>query len=104
MIYSEHEKAKIEAIGLKKSFLNSENRSIVALDDLNLAIKEKEFAVIVGPSGCGKSTFLYMAAGFVKPTAGQILLDGMEIKMPGPDRGFVFQEFTLFPWLDVMGI
>lgn len=100
---SEAVEAKITAVGLKKVFVDSENRSIVALGDLNLEIKENEFAVIVGPSGCGKSTFLYMVAGFESPTDGQILLDGRKVTQPGPDRGFVFQEFALFPWLDVMG-
>ena len=103
MIDSGAGQAKIAAIGLKKVFIDSENRSIVALDNLNLEIKENEFGVIVGPSGCGKSTFLYIAAGFEKPTGGQILLDGKKITQPGPDRGFVFQEFALFPWMNVMG-
>ena len=103
MIHSEGSQAKIAAIALKKVFTDSENKSVVALDGLNLEIKEKEFAVVVGPSGCGKSTFLYIAAGFEKPTGGQILLSGNPIVRPGPDRGFVFQEFALFPWMNVMG-
>lgn len=103
MIHSGAGQAKIAAIGLKKVFIDSENRSIVALDALNLEVKEREFTVIVGPSGCGKSTFLYITAGFEKPTDGQILLNGKKITQPGPDRGFVFQEFALFPWMNVMG-
>lgn len=103
MIHPGAGQAKIAAIGLEKVFTDSENRKVVALDNLNLEIKEKEFAVIVGPSGCGKSTFLYIAAGFEKPTGGKILLNGEEITRPGPDRGFVFQEFALFPWMNVMG-
>ncbi len=95
--------AKIAAIGLRKVFTDSENRSTEALDGLDLEIRDKEFAVILGPSGCGKSTFLYIVAGFEKPTGGQILLNGNPIVRPGPDRGFVFQEFALFPWMNVLG-
>ena len=76
---------------------------VTALDDINLQISEGEFNVIIGPSGCGKSTLLYMLAGFEPPTAGLILLDGAEIKKPGPDRGFVFQDYALFPWKTVLG-
>ncbi|NIP67007.1 ATP-binding cassette domain-containing protein, partial [Candidatus Bathyarchaeota archaeon] len=76
---------------------------MVAIQDLNLRVEEKELTVIVGPSGCGKSTFLYMVAGFEKPTSGKILLDGKPITKPGPDRGFVFQEFVLYPWRTVLG-
>ena len=95
-------KTKIKIINLRKVFENG-GRRVVAIDNLNLDIKEKEFTVIVGPSGCGKSTLLYLIAGFEKPTSGQILLDGKPIEGPGPDRGFVFQEFALYPWRTVLG-
>ena len=75
---------------------------VKAIENLNLSIKENEFTVLVGPSGCGKSTLLYMLAGFEKPTSGSILLDNQIIKGPGPDRGFVFQDFVLYPWKTVV--
>ncbi|MFQ6051242.1 MAG: ABC transporter ATP-binding protein [Candidatus Hydrothermarchaeota archaeon] len=90
-------KTKIRAIDLRKEF-----GDVVAIDCLNLEIKENEFAVVVGPSGCGKSTLLYLIAGFEKPTSGKILLNDEVIRGPGPDRGFVFQEFMLYPWKNVL--
>lgn len=74
---------------------------LTALDDVNLAVQEKEIVTLVGASGCGKSTLLNLIAGFETPTAGQILVDGQSIKGPGPDRGVVFQQTALFPWLSV---
>ncbi len=94
-------KTKIEVIGLRKVF-DSGGDQVVAINELNLEIRENEFTVIVGPSGCGKSTFLYIVGGFEKPTEGQILLNGKAISGPGPDRSFVFQEFALFPWRTVL--
>ena len=76
---------------------------VVALNDVNLEILDNKFTTIVGPSGCGKSTLLYLLAGFEKPTSGEILKDGIHIEKPGPDRGFVFQDFALFPWRTVLG-
>ena len=95
-------KVKVEAIDVNKTFGNGKNK-VVAISELNLEVKENEFTVLVGPSGCGKSTFLYLVAGFEKPTSGQILLDGEPLTKPGPDRGFVFQEFALYPWRTVLG-
>ena len=76
---------------------------VVALENINLSVQEGEFTVIIGPSGCGKSTLLYLLAGFDEPTSGEILLDGQVIQKPGPDRGFVFQDYALFPWKTVIG-
>jgi len=78
-------------------------KQVVALDDVNLDIPENKFTTIVGPSGCGKSTLLYMLAGFEKPTGGEMYLNGKPIDRPAPDRGFVFQDFALFPWRTVLG-
>ncbi|MEO8136852.1 MAG: ABC transporter ATP-binding protein, partial [Betaproteobacteria bacterium] len=77
--------------------------AVTALTGIDLAILEHEFVTIVGPSGCGKSTLLYLVGGFLRPTAGTLLLHGQPITGPGPDRGIVFQRYSLFPWLTVRG-
>lgn len=73
----------------------------LALQETSLAFEKGEFICIVGPSGCGKTTLLNMLAGFVAPTTGRTLIAGKPIELPGPDRGVVFQEVGLFPWLTV---
>jgi NitT/TauT family transport system ATP-binding protein len=77
--------------------------AVRALSSIDLAIEEREFVTIVGPSGCGKSTLLYLVGGFLRPTAGSLRLRGRPISGPGPDRGIVFQRYSLFPWLTVRG-
>jgi NitT/TauT family transport system ATP-binding protein len=72
-----------------------------ALEPTNLTVADNDFITVLGPSGCGKSTLLRIVAGLDKPTAGRVLLDGVEVTGPGPDRGMVFQSYTLFPWLTV---
>ncbi len=72
-----------------------------ALKNVNLTIKPGEFISFVGPSGCGKTTLLNIIAGFLEPTSGTVFMDGQEIKRPGPDRGVVFQQYAVFPWLTV---
>lgn len=93
-------KVKIKAIDVRKVF-KEDRHEVEAIDNLNIEIREGELAVIVGPSGCGKSTFLNLIAGFVKPTSGQLLLNDQPIEKPGRNRGFVFQEFALYPWKTV---
>jgi ABC-type nitrate/sulfonate/bicarbonate transport system ATPase subunit len=75
--------------------------NVVALEDLCLEIPDKQFAVIVGPSGCGKSSLLDLIAGLKDVSGGRCRLDGEVISRPGPERGMVFQSYSLFPWLTV---
>jgi NitT/TauT family transport system ATP-binding protein len=77
-------------------------RTTVALDGLSLNIAEGEFVCLLGPSGCGKSTVLDLLAGFEQPTRGNVTIGGKPVGGPSPDRGVVFQEATLFPWLSVL--
>ena len=72
-----------------------------ALERIDLAIEDNDFLCILGPSGCGKSTLLRIVAGLEEPSTGRVLLDGQPVQRPGPDRGMVFQSYTLFPWLTV---
>lgn len=84
---------------VSKSYRHNGSISPVILCDINLAIPEGQFVCILGPSGCGKTTLLNLIAGFIKPSGGQILFNGMPVTGPGPDRGVVFQDSNLFPWL-----
>jgi len=78
-------------------------RLFVALDELDLEVKDGEILTLVGPSGCGKSTVLDLLAGLSRPVAGSVQLDGKEIEGPGLDRGVVFQQYTLLPWRSALG-
>jgi NitT/TauT family transport system ATP-binding protein len=71
------------------------------VDDVSYAIGDGDFVAVIGPSGCGKTTMMNMVAGFVVPTRGRVLLDGRPVRGPGPDRGVIFQEYGVFPWLTV---
>jgi NitT/TauT family transport system ATP-binding protein len=79
----------------------SRGRDVAALDNINLSIASNDFVCLLGPSGCGKSTLLNVIAGFEKPTAGRVTVDGKAMEAPGADRGVVFQQPTLMPWLTV---
>jgi NitT/TauT family transport system ATP-binding protein len=78
-------------------------RAVLALSDISLEVRPREFLALLGPSGCGKSTLLYLIGGFLPTEAGRILVEGKPILAPGPDRGIVFQHFALFPWKTVRG-
>ncbi len=79
----------------------SKNREVHALKDVNLSVEEGSFVCLLGPSGCGKTSLLRLIAGFRKPTSGSLTLDGKPIKGPDRQRGVVFQQPTLYPWLTV---
>jgi nitrate/nitrite transport system ATP-binding protein len=74
----------------------------VALKDIHLEVEPNTFVSIIGPSGCGKSTLLNIIAGLSKPTSGAVLLNGMPVAKPGADRGVVFQNYALMPWMSVL--
>jgi len=75
--------------------------AFVALDRFSLDVADGEFVTVVGPSGCGKSTALNIAAGLLAPSDGEVLVDGQAVEGPGPERGMIFQQYALFPWLTV---
>ncbi|WP_430459700.1 ABC transporter ATP-binding protein [Thalassolituus sp. LLYu03] len=90
----------MEVRGLHKEFA-TRGGTVQALKDINLKIHKREFVCVIGPSGCGKSTLIRILAGLEQPTSGEVLLDGKAVTKPGPERGMVFQGYTLFPWLTV---
>jgi NitT/TauT family transport system ATP-binding protein len=92
--------AKISVQGVRKTF-QLKNEEFVALEHVDLAIADNEFVTVVGPSGCGKSTLMNILAGLETPTSGHALVDGREVSSPGPERGVIFQQYALFPWLTV---
>src|SRR5258705_7243388 len=91
---------QVEAVGM---VFEKRGASSEVLRDISLTVKRGEFVSLIGPSGCGKSTLLNLAAGLLKPTAGFLLLGNKEIAGPGPERGVVFQNHSLLPWLTCTG-
>lgn len=91
---------KLEIKDVGKIF-KTKSSETVALEKTSFTVEDGEFVTILGPSGCGKSTILRIVAGLEESNSGKVLLDGQEINGPGPDRGMVFQSYTLFPWLNV---
>ena len=87
--------------GVKHTYRPPRGRAVLALDDVSLDVREREFLALLGPSGCGKSTLLYLIGGFLPIEAGTIRVEGKPVVAPGPDRGIVFQNFALFPWKSV---
>jgi ABC-type nitrate/sulfonate/bicarbonate transport system ATPase subunit len=96
------ETPKLRVEGVSRTFPGVGGRpALKALEPTGLSIARNDFITILGPSGCGKSTLLRIVAGLDRPSTGRVLLDGHAIEGPGPDRGMVFQSYTLFPWLTV---
>ena len=93
---------KIHAAGVSKSYLQ-DGHDLLAIEDVTFDVAPGRFVVLLGPSGCGKSTFLNIVAGFDRASGGTLLVDGHPIAGPGRERGVVFQEFVLYPWLTVLG-
>ncbi|MDR2031020.1 MAG: ABC transporter ATP-binding protein [Azoarcus sp.] len=95
---------KLKLQNVRKTFHSRhEGEDFVAVNNISLDVETGEFMVIVGPSGCGKSTLLDLLAGLTRPTTGQILLDDQPIDGPSLNRGVIFQQYALFPWLTAQG-
>lgn len=92
--------SKILAEHIDKTYISGKKMT-KAIEDASIDIQDNDFVCIVGPSGCGKSTLLRMLAGLDFPTAGDIIVNDKKVIGPGPDRGMVFQTYTLFPWMRV---
>ena len=91
---------KLKVEDLSKKF-NTPKGEIAALNKINFQIHRREFITVIGPSGCGKTTLIRILAGLDFPTSGNVLLEGKKMEGPGAERGMVFQDYTLFPWLTV---
>jgi len=91
----------LELKEISKIFTQPDGAAVEAVHSISALVHEREFVVFVGPSGCGKTTMLKIIAGLEKPTTGDIIFDGEKISTTGRDRGMVFQDFALFPWLTV---
>ena len=97
----EERKGEITATHIHKEFTNPDGDPVVALNDVSVTIRPGEFITLIGPSGCGKTTFLRLVSGLDKATSGEITLDGEAIVKASYERGLVFQDPTLFPWLNI---
>lgn len=91
---------KLEVSGIHKQFHNHK-KTVKVLSDVSLVVEEGQFVTLLGPSGCGKTTLLTIIAGFQHANGGTVSLNGQVVTAPGPDRGFVFQNYALFPWMTV---
>lgn len=92
---------KLSLSGISQEYVTDKGETVNAVGETDLEIPEGEFVCVVGPSGCGKSTLLNVIAGFLEPTSGSVRMDGKVITGPDKQRGVVFQQPTLFPWLTV---
>ena len=96
----EERSVKVKIDNVRRVF-NTRNGEMIALNGVSLDIMENEFICVVGPSGCGKSTLLNIIAGLLEPTSGKVYCDGKEVTGTGTERGVVFQQYALFPWMTV---
>ena len=87
--------------GVSKTYIAGAGKKINAVRQVSLEVTEGEFVCLLGPSGCGKSTLLKLAAGIEQPDEGKVLCGGLPVTTPSPERGFIFQDYALFPWLSV---
>jgi NitT/TauT family transport system ATP-binding protein len=95
--------AQIVIDRVNHTYRPAHGRTVLALSDVSLEVRPREFLALLGPSGCGKSTLLYLVGGFLPIEGGRIQVEGKSVTAPGPDRGIVFQHFALFPWKTVRG-
>ena len=95
--------AQIVIEGVSHLYRPPSGRPVLALEQVSLDVRTREFIALLGPSGCGKSTLLYLIGGFLPVETGSISIEGKPVGAPGPDRGIVFQHFALFPWKTVRG-
>ena len=96
---------KLAVENISKTFFKSQNNEVIgipALDGVDLSVSKGDFVSVIGPSGCGKSTLIRIIDGLIEPDGGRVLVDGTQIKGPGPDRAVVFQYFGLYPWRSVL--
>lgn len=93
--------ALLNVINVNKTFIDEDNFEV--LKNINLSAEEGEFICVLGPSGCGKTILLYLIAGFLEKTSGEILMDGQPVTKPSTDKMMVFQDYILFPWKTVYG-
>jgi NitT/TauT family transport system ATP-binding protein len=93
-----NERIRFENVSMQ---YDTQHGQLEVVRDMSFSVNQGDFVSLVGPSGCGKTTLMNMAAGFLKPTSGSVKLDGKVIEGPGPDRGVMFQEYGVFPWLTV---
>lgn len=107
--YKEHE-SHVKIVNIRKVFpisrpslFNKKTENYIALEGINLDIKKNTFVSLIGPSGCGKSTLLNLLAGLDDFTSGEIFIEGKPLVGPGPDRGIIFQNYALMPWLTAAG-
>jgi NitT/TauT family transport system ATP-binding protein/sulfonate transport system ATP-binding protein len=93
--------SRIEVTGVYRTYIDANGGAVDALQEISLNVDNGEFISIIGPSGCGKTTLLRLMAGLDTPESGTLSLNGTEIHAPSPERGYVFQQSSLFPWLTV---
>lgn len=93
--------ALLEVRSITKSFIQRKNPANIVLENMCFTVEKGQYVSLLGPSGCGKTTLLTILGGFLPADSGQIILSGRQVTSPGPDRGFVFQNYALFPWMTV---